>query len=182
MITCGPTALGSGTNSEWTRSKPKVKSTNDWGSKKWFQVRRALWDLVFVSGFWPATNSNACTCWLVKAWRRNRRALRLRSWSRRVGGAAGLEERPRAEDTVVGGEGNPAMEVSGAGNWAEVHWSGRRVAEFRTEVTELRLEDGRDRGTAAEPGIEFLESVVVDQIELDILIAAVFARLYFGFT
>src|SRR2546425_12267979 len=72
--------------------------------------------------------------------------------------AADLEERSRAEDTVVVGEGNPAMEVSGAGNWAEVHWSGRLVAEFRTEVTELRLEDGRDRGTAAEPGIEVLES------------------------
>ena len=74
------------------------------------------------------------------------------------------------------------MEVPGAGDWAEVHRSGRLVAEFRTEVTEFRLEGGGDGGTAAEPGIEFLEGVVVDQIELDILVAAAFARLYFGFT
>jgi len=26
---------------------------NEWASKKWFQVTRALWDLVFVSGFCP---------------------------------------------------------------------------------------------------------------------------------
>src|SRR3989475_11488745 len=74
------------------------------------------------------------------------------------------------------------MEVSGDRGWAEVHRSGRLVAEFRTEVTEFRLEGGGDGGTAAEPGIEFLEGVVVDQIELDILVAAAFARLYFGFT
>src|SRR5438034_8534269 len=96
--------------------------------------------------------------------------------------AAGLEERSRAEDTVAVSEGNPAIEVSGARGWAEVHRSGRLVAELRTEVTEFRLEDAGDGSTAAEAGIEFLEGVVVDQIELDILVAAAFARLYFGFT
>ena len=96
--------------------------------------------------------------------------------------AAGLKERSRAEDTVAVSEGNPAIEVSGAGGWAEVHRAGRPVAELRTEVTEFRLEGGDDCGTAAEPGIEFLEGVVVDQIELDILVAAALARLYFGFT
>src|SRR5436309_7460280 len=96
--------------------------------------------------------------------------------------AAGLEERSRAEDTVAVSEGNSAIEVSGAGGWAEVHRSGRLVAELRTEVTEFRLEDAGDGSTAAEAGIEFLEGVVVDQIELDILVAAAFARLYFGFT
>ena len=63
-----------------------------------------------------------------------------------------------------------------------MHRSGRLVAELRTEVTEFRLEDAGDGSTAAEADIEFLEGVVVDQIELDILVAAAFARLYFGFT
>src|SRR5439155_5312421 len=96
--------------------------------------------------------------------------------------AADLEERSRAEDTVAVSEGNPAMEVSGAGDWAEVHRSGRLVAELRTEVTEFRLEGGGDGGTAAEADIELLEGVVIDQIELDVLVAAAFAGLYFGFT
>src|SRR5437867_9332957 len=96
--------------------------------------------------------------------------------------AAGLEERSRAEDTVAVSEGNSAIEVSGARDWAEVHRSGRLVAELRTEVTEFRLEDAGDGSTAAEADIEFLEGVVVDQIELDILVAAAFSRLYFGFT
>src|SRR5213593_146374 len=95
--------------------------------------------------------------------------------------AADLEERSRAEDTVTVSEGNPAIEVSGAGRWAEVHRSGRLVAELRTEVTEFRLEGGGDGGTAAEAGVEFLERVVVDEVELDIFVAAAFARLYFGF-
>ena len=42
MTTWGPTALGSGTRRECTRSKPIVKSINEWASKRWFQVRRAL--------------------------------------------------------------------------------------------------------------------------------------------
>src|SRR2546425_9639000 len=96
--------------------------------------------------------------------------------------ARGLKERARDEDTMAVSEGTPAIEVSGARGWAEVHRSGRLVAELRTEVTEFRLEDAGDGSTAAEAGIEFLEGVVVDQIELDILVAAAFARLYFGFT
>src|SRR5207302_5712378 len=69
--------------------------------------------------------------------------------------AADLEERSRAEDTVAVSEGNPSIEVSRAGGWAEVHRSGWLVAEFRTEVTKFRLEGGGDCGTAAEAGIEF---------------------------
>src|SRR5207249_8837261 len=93
-----------------------------------------------------------------------------------------LEERSRAKNTVAVSEGNPAIKVSGARGRAEVYRSGRPVAELRTEVTEFRLEDAGDGGTAAKADIEFFESVVVDQIELDILVAAAFARLYFGFT
>ena len=63
-----------------------------------------------------------------------------------------------------------------------MHRSGWLVAEFRTEVTKFRLEGGDGGGTAAQAGIEFLERVVVDQIELDILVAAAFARLHFRFT
>ena len=29
------------------------------------QVRRLEWDLVVVSGFWPASNWKASTCWEV---------------------------------------------------------------------------------------------------------------------
>src|SRR6266581_389322 len=42
--------------------------------------------------------------------------------------AADLEERSRAENTIAVSEGNPAIEVSGAGGRAEVHRSGRPVA------------------------------------------------------
>src|SRR5439155_8264199 len=79
-------------------------------------------------------------------------------------------------------EGTAAIEVSGSRSWGEVQRAGRLVTERGTEVTGFRLEDAGDGSTAAEADIEFLEGVVVDQIELDILVAAAFARLYFGFT
>jgi len=54
------------------------------------------------------------------------------------------------------------------------------VAEFRTEIAKLGAELGDCGGTRAKPAIELFERVVVDQIKLDVLVAAAFARLYVG--
>src|SRR5689334_9364626 len=51
--TAGPTAFGSGASKERRRSKPAVKSVIVLADQARLQVRRAVWALVVVSGFWP---------------------------------------------------------------------------------------------------------------------------------
>jgi hypothetical protein len=61
MVAWGPTALGSGTRKGVHAVEADRESMNEWALKRWFHVRRALWDLVLVSGFCPATDSKAIT-------------------------------------------------------------------------------------------------------------------------
>lgn len=58
--------------------------------------------------------------------------------------------------------------------------AGGLVAEFRSEITQLGAELGGGGGIGTEPAVELLERVVVDQIELDVFVAAAFACLYVG--
>ena len=55
--------------------------------------------------------------------------------------------------------------------------TGGLVAELRSEVAQLRAELGGRGRTGAEPGVEILECIVVDQIELDVFVTAAFAGL-----
>ncbi len=64
--------------------------------------------------------------------------------------------------------------------WVELNQSGGLVAEFGSEVTQLRAELGDCGGAGAEPCVEILERVVVDQIELNVFVTAAFAGLHVG--
>src|SRR5579863_3324675 len=50
------------------------------------------------------------------------------------------------------------------------------VAKLGAEVFSLRLELGDDGGVGAQPYIQVLECVVIDEVELDVFIAPAFAR------
>ena len=73
------------------------------------------------------------------------------------------------------GVAEPATEIRRRSE-AHVHRSGRRVAELRPEVAPLGIEFLDDRGRDAKPRVQFLERVVVDQVELDVLVASALTR------
>ena len=54
------------------------------------------------------------------------------------------------------------------------------VAKLGAEVFPLGTELGDDRRVGAEPDIEFLEGIVVDEIELDVLVAPALAGCRIG--
>lgn len=89
--------------------------------------------------------------------------------------ATGLEERSRAEDAVGAGERQAAVEIAGARERIEMN--GRRgiVAKLGAEVFSRGLELGDDSGVSAKPDIQVLEGIVVDEVELNVLIAPAFA-------
>src|SRR5438874_6398523 len=70
ICTFGPTAWGSGTSSEWMRSKPADRLIEVAALQTRSQVRRPEWDFVVVSGFCPASSSNASTVCEVKRYRK----------------------------------------------------------------------------------------------------------------
>ena len=53
-----------------------------------------------------------------------------------------------------------------------MNWRRGRLAVLRAEVATIVSELRNDRGGRSKADVEFLEGVVVDQIELDILVAA----------
>src|SRR5712692_1925343 len=84
---------------------------------------------------------------------------------------ADLGEGARAKDTVAVSEGNTAVKVARLADRVEPRRQRRFVAEFSAEVPKFREELGRDGRAGAEPDVELLELIVVDQIELDIFVA-----------
>ena len=56
-----------------------------------------------------------------------------------------------------------------------MHRRGRGLAVLGTEVTAVDSEFGNDRGGRAEADVEFLQCVVIDEIELNVLVAAALA-------
>ena len=63
---------------------------------------------------------------------------------------------------------------------AHVHDGRRCVAELGAEVAALGPELGVNRRRCAQPDVQLLQRVVVDEIELDVLVAAAFARVGVG--
>ena len=86
-----------------------------------------------------------------------------------------LEERPCRENAVVVAPENISVNVRA---WPppRVDNRGRLLAEFGAEVTLIDLKLPHDRSGGSQPNVEFLERVVVDEVELDIFVAAAFSR------
>jgi hypothetical protein len=88
---------------------------------------------------------------------------------------ADLEERSGADDAVAVRPVSGAVDAGPIGRREEEDRA-RRVAEFGAEVAALGAEDVDDGGRGAEADIELFEGVVVDEVELDVLVAAALAR------
>ena len=85
--------------------------------------------------------------------------------------AAGLKERAGTEDAVAMRLVDGAVDAGAAGE-RDVEDGGGRVSEFGAEIAALGTEDLDDRGGGAEAEVEFFERVVIDEIELNVLVAA----------
>ena len=89
--------------------------------------------------------------------------------------ASDLEERSRAESTVAVRLKQRAVDRAPIGG-RHVKQCAGRIAEFGAEVPSLRTKHLDDRGCGAKPDVQLLERVVIDQVELDIFVAAALAR------
>ncbi len=99
----------------------------------------------------------------------------------RGGEGADGEETAGVEDAVAMGGEEATVEVDGRPSWGEVDRAGGAVAIFSAEIGTVRLGlfDKSSRGAQAD--IQFFDGVVVDQVELDVFIAAGFASGGIGF-
>src|SRR6266436_8764424 len=88
---------------------------------------------------------------------------------------AGLEEGSCAQNAVRVSEKKTAMEVAGLLARIEMNERYGVVAKLRAKVFALGLKLGDDCCVCAEPKVEFLESIVIDEIELQILVAPALA-------
>ncbi len=87
---------------------------------------------------------------------------------------ARLEERPRAEDAVLMGFVRRPVHAA-ARKGGDVQRGCGRVAELGAEIIALGAELADDRGGRAQPDVQFLEGVVVHQVEGNVLVAAALA-------
>jgi len=94
--------------------------------------------------------------------------------------ASHLKERAGAEDAIAASEKYSSVKVARMPRRVKLDQCGGLVAELRSEIAQLWAELGDGGGTGAEPGVELLERVVVDQIKLDVFVAAAFTCLHVG--
>ena len=88
---------------------------------------------------------------------------------------ADLKERSCAQNAVRVREKNAAMEVTRLLAWIEMDERCGIVAKLRAKVFALGLKLGDDGRVGAEPKIELLESIVIDEIELQVFVAPALA-------
>ena len=73
--------------------------------------------------------------------------------------------------------GNASMEIPRTLLGAEMDGAGRRVAILCAEVLPVRLKFGGNGRVGAQPDVQFLERVVVDQMKRDVFVAPALPRL-----
>ena len=89
--------------------------------------------------------------------------------------ATDLKERSRAEHAVLVILKNTSVPLGGS-EWLERQDGRGWSPELGAEVAAVRLERLDDGGGSAQPNVQFLEGVVVDQIELNVLIPPALTR------
>ena len=72
------------------------------------------------------------------------------------------------------------MEIGEAPQRLEVNERPRTPAKLGAEVFSLGLELGDDGSVGAEPNVQILEGVVIDEVELNVLVAPAFAGGHVG--
>src|SRR5579864_4988997 len=88
---------------------------------------------------------------------------------------AHLEERSCAQNAVRMSEKNAAVEVARLPARIEMNERSGTVAKLRAKVLALGLKLGDDSCVCAQPKVELLESVVIDEIELQVFVAPALA-------
>ncbi|HEX6893940.1 MAG TPA: hypothetical protein VF146_01630, partial [Bryobacteraceae bacterium] len=67
------------------------------------------------------------------------------------------------------------MEVGLVRGGIEMNRNARRIAKFRAKVFPFRLKLGNDRGTRAEPNVQVLQGIVINEVELNVFVAPAFS-------
>lgn len=91
-----------------------------------------------------------------------------------------LKEGTGSEDAVAVGGKEQAVKSGRVFRCGQVRKSGRGVAELDAVVLALGAKLGHDGGGGAEPDVQLLERIVVDEVELNVFVAPAFSGLGVG--